>query len=663
MNKEYILVHQEKKLLRYFYKYKYYFLLIPSAAATFLLLIINIDFDLNFESRDIHLTWNTLDDYKYMDVFEKEYFIKTRGCTIPAFEPFDQSVIQFFHNEEPVHCYNESSPPLVDSDHTSLWIVEKHFSNYSINNRDDLACCYMPFYRQSYSEDSKDERFKYLNESIAFTNRTFIKHEFIKVECQYKQQLIYKDFHSFVIKSKIRYKINSSNKYNVLILGIDAVSRLNFHRTMPLTLKYLQDSDAIEFKGYNKVGDNTFPNLIPVLTGLSENELSNTCYPEKNSTFDDCLFIWKKYSEAGYYTAFGEDAAPISLFNYLKRGFIKKPTDYYWRTFAFLADKDIGHEKQLNANLCLGPRLSVEVLLSYVQKFVRTMLHNPYFGFFWETSITHDFLNYPLLCDNKYETLIKAMQSEGLLDRTILVLLSDHGIRWGDIRGTHQGRMEERLPFLFFVFPKKFRQKYPHAIYNMKMNTKRLTTPFDLHSTMLDLLDTEGLSNEKIHKKATRKEYLNSRGISLFLPIHENRTCQTAGIEPHWCTCHQTRKLETNNTLAFRVANIAVEHINYLLTNNARCAKLNISKIIDFTIGEPYSALTSDAKHVVLDYTITLETHPGWGLFEATVRKTWGGLNVTGAVSRINLYGQQSWCVDDFHLKLYCYCDNDLSTR
>jgi len=87
---------------------------------------------------------------------------------------------------------------------------------------------------------------------------------------------------------------------SVLLIGADALSRLNFYRQMPKTLQFLKDQNAIELLGYNKVDDNTFPNLVPVFTGKSVDEIQKTCWTSNNDYFDDCPFIWKNYSERGY---------------------------------------------------------------------------------------------------------------------------------------------------------------------------------------------------------------------------------------------------------------------------------------------------------------------------------------------------------------------------
>lgn len=88
---------------------------------------------------------------------------------------------------------------------------------------------------------------------------------------------------------------------NVLVIGLDALSRLNFHRQMVSSASYLKyDMEAIEMMGYNKVGDNTFPNLIPMLTGLSVEQLKKKCWPSESEVFDKCPFIWNTFSKFGY---------------------------------------------------------------------------------------------------------------------------------------------------------------------------------------------------------------------------------------------------------------------------------------------------------------------------------------------------------------------------
>ena len=100
-------------------------------------------------------------------------------------------------------------------------------------------------------------------------------------------------------------KKETEEKLNVIIFGTDSVSRLNFRRHLPKTYEYLtKELGAFEFLGFNKVADNTFPNLMPILMGLSDEELFyHPCIHNIKEKFDDCPIIWKEYKKKGYITS------------------------------------------------------------------------------------------------------------------------------------------------------------------------------------------------------------------------------------------------------------------------------------------------------------------------------------------------------------------------
>ncbi|KAL7630135.1 UNVERIFIED_CONTAM: hypothetical protein RMT77_019726 [Armadillidium vulgare] len=98
-------------------------------------------------------------------------------------------------------------------------------------------------------------------------------------------------------KSESEFLKMRRNKLSVIMFGTDSVSRLNFLRTQPKTYQYLtKELKAFEYKGYNKVGENTFPNVIALLTGkLWDEDFAHKCFrlfvdhPEKyRFPFDDC---------------------------------------------------------------------------------------------------------------------------------------------------------------------------------------------------------------------------------------------------------------------------------------------------------------------------------------------------------------------------------------
>ena len=100
---------------------------------------------------------------------------------------------------------------------------------------------------------------------LPFGEKCPISDEFIQVECKYKIKTVYLELHSFLPKKpkvleRVHMKMlneskkSQEDKLNVMILGIDTLSRLNFHRTMKKSSKTVEKLGGIEFHGYNKVG-------------------------------------------------------------------------------------------------------------------------------------------------------------------------------------------------------------------------------------------------------------------------------------------------------------------------------------------------------------------------------------------------------------------------
>lgn len=83
--------------------------------------------------------------------------------------------------------------------------------------------------------------------------------------------------------------------------------------------------------GYNKVADNTLSNWMAVLTGRNESRAYEVCNPDSTTALNNCDFIWKRFEDFGYITAFAEDDVRIATFNYLRKGFKDPPADYYFR--------------------------------------------------------------------------------------------------------------------------------------------------------------------------------------------------------------------------------------------------------------------------------------------------------------------------------------------
>ncbi|CAH0726076.1 unnamed protein product, partial [Brenthis ino] len=641
---------------------RYLFLFATVLGGSFLIISINTISDIAYISSGV-IPWSSI-RYKEVESYtEQSYTINTEGCVIPALKPLGEEIKQFVKYPTKIKPCPDSQLSLLANNKTHIWVRPENKEYYNISLYKTFTCCYKSFYRPLSVKDVTsfdiDERVNY-SDCKYFSQIIEVNDEFVSAYCEADGRKIYHQYYLFAHKKSfvpLSSWVPSQNKtsYSVIIMGVDAVSRLNFHRTMPRTLAMLKKKGAVELLGYNKVGDNTFPNLIPMLMGKSVTELKTSCTPNEKATFDNCPFIWEWYKEAGYYTAFGEDSSSLGTFNYEKAGFIRTPTDYYIHTFINEAENNVGMNKDLNSFLCMNDKYFFDVLLEYIENLTLTLKSSKFFGLFWEVTMSHDYANYPMLMDKHYADFFNRLDASNYLEEAIIILVSDHGIRWGEFRSTNQGRLEERLPFVYVLTPKNFREKYNTAFNNLQLNSRRLTTPYDLHATLIDLINLEGIENSVIDRRSN-KTTSKSQAYSLFLPIPENRTCFQAHIDDHWCTCHKGHFLSPYSVKALGIAEKLVQSINMLLIEYTQCAQLKLSELLEITEMEVNSP--EDDKIEWREYMIMIKTTPGEGVFEGTLRYDGHKWGIAGTVSRLNLYGNQSRCVHNYLLKLYCYCNS-----
>ncbi|CAH1786914.1 unnamed protein product [Owenia fusiformis] len=594
---------------------------------------------------------------------KKGFLVKTPGCSIPDIDPWDHTIQQFIDKNEKIDC--DTNPSITyTSENTlkiNLDIVQNHYPNFS-------HCSYYGIYRTD-----NDNAYTMDVQQTDFTQDVNLTTEFIKVECyDHNKTTIYKNFHAVVFEKQQvedeckRKTIDKNEKLNIILLGVDAVSRLNFMRLMPKTKRFIEEElNGFELTGYNKVGDNTFPNLVALLSGKFPADLPWNSSTDQDKPFDKYEFIWKEAAKKGYRTLFNEDAPMMTIFNYLRGGFKKQPADYYPRAFHIALE---GEESVWQKTHCVGDRHESEMMLNYLFDYIDAFKDRPHFAFTYNSRLTHDDINLAGVADNIYLKFLKRIKHSGNLNNSVMLFFSDHGIRCGDIRQTNIGKLEERLPFMYWNFPKWFSTKHPKLVHNLRINKHRLTTPFDVHETLQNIL-IDGPSESYTSDP-------NKKGMSLFKVIPETRTCKDAGILPHWCTCQNTKPISTTDTTVKQVANFTISSINKDLShlrNSNLCAVLSLDKITkaemfvstkdilkyDWADGFDSDIIVTGKPSIPIKYyQIEFTAFPGSGVFEATVRysKVDNIFDISGSISRLNRYGNQSACIKDAELRKYCYC-------
>ncbi|XP_030377707.1 uncharacterized protein LOC115626465 [Scaptodrosophila lebanonensis] len=462
-----------------------------------------------------------------------------------------------------------------------------------------------------------------------------------------------------------RYAKERERKPSVLIMGLDSVSRINFRRTMPNMFKFVNEQGWHEMQGFNKVGDNTFPNLLPALTGYSEEGSLALCNVSEVNCLDRLPFIWKNYKRANYLTAYAEDCRDLSTFNYLKPGFVQQPTDYYLRHFLTALEDKFSLRKRFGNVYCVGRDLSFNYVFDFGLQFVQRFINEtPIFGFLWSNSFTHDYFDAPTALDDHFLDYMKKFKAAGLFESSIVVLMSDHGHRYNTLRRARSGYLEERLPMMFIYVPPWFRKKYPHLVANLAGNRNRLSSNFDFYMTLRHLLQLDSKSMAEINPKPPQC----STCQSLLFEVPFNRSCREAGIEEHWCSCQPSETI-TKASYARRIALAVVRDMNKQL----RLQKLT-NLCHDFMLKHLHKL---DRKQILATdegpsnanesyYIVNFKTRPNSAHFETTVRYN----NLTGAIqmninaiSRLNSYAKDAKCLEQKVAKKYCICKDSVRKK
>ncbi|XP_014245819.1 uncharacterized protein LOC106664528 isoform X2 [Cimex lectularius] len=456
-------------------------------------------------------------------------------------------------------------------------------------------------------------------------------------------------------------------KLNVLMFGFDSISRNTFLRKLPQSYNYLTKVlNAVVLEGYNIVGDGTPQALIPILTGKTELELPDTRkrMGSKATYVNAYPFIWKNFKENGYITGFMEDTPRFGIFTYRLKGFDDSPTDHYMRPFYIDAESTYDQY----SDYCIGSIPRHKVMLDYLKHIYRVYKDRPKFLFGFHGEISHDSYNLVGAADGDLKEWMEWLKNNGHLNNTLLVIMSDHGHRFAEIRNTQQGKVEERLPWFSFVVPPWFEKAYPQAFENLHKNSRRLTTPFDIYSTFFNVL----------HPTDFGKGDLGQRSISLFKEVPLERTCMDAYIEPHWCACLDWESVDRNDPIVQRAARAYVKFMNkYNSEFTDECAESQLHEVLWSARLVPSRALrkfhssadkdgfvpnmSADTPVTIVMYQLKLTTLPGRGIFEMSLTHDISQDEFKfriGDVSRINEYGAQSRCIEQTfeQLRKFCYC-------
>ncbi|KAK9504055.1 hypothetical protein O3M35_010490 [Rhynocoris fuscipes] len=584
-----------------------------------------------------------------------------QACRHPHLEVNSPEMMKFVKDEHPIKCSREND--WVDITGSKAVITQEAKQKHG-----DVECSFTDVLRPN------DFTTQLGITTTTHTEYNLESSDFVRVNCQGESG---KRWDSVMAGARYDQDIfdrtgwhllpKDALKLNVLMFGFDSVSHNTFIRKLPQSYDYLiKELDATVLEGYNIVGDGTPQALIPILTGKTELELPDTRrrMGSKATYVNAYPFIWNNYRNSGYVTAFMEDTPQNGIFTYRLKGFDAVPTDHYMRPYFI----DIESELSKHKKYCVGALPRHKIMLEYAKHIYRVYPNRPKFIFGFHGEISHDSYNLVGAADNDLRDWLEWFKLNGHLNNTLLIIMSDHGHRFADIRNTQQGKLEERLPWFSFVVPTWFSKTYPSAMTNLKVNSRRLSTPFDIYATLYSVLHPSGFG----------KGDLTERGISLFKEIPEERTCVDAYIEPHWCACLDWESVNENDPIVQRAAHEFVKFVNkYNAEYSDDCIKLELNSIEWSARLVPSGALrrfhssadkdgfvpnmSAYTPVTIVMYQLKLTTNPGKAIFEMSLTHDISldkfKFRIED-VSRINEYGPQARCIEQTQeqLRKFCYC-------
>uniref|UniRef100_A0A0N5BSH2 Sulfatase domain-containing protein n=1 Tax=Strongyloides papillosus TaxID=174720 RepID=A0A0N5BSH2_STREA len=236
------------------------------------------------------------------------------------------------------------------------------------------------------------------------------------------------------------------------------------------------------------------------------------------------------------------------------------------------------------------------------------------------------------------------------------ILMSDHGHRMNSFSLSEMGRYEQKNPYFIITIPEELRFN-EQLIKNLKENSKKHISHFDIYATLLDLLTNAPKDGFKMLDKQKKFPIKNDtiKGLSLLrpLPIY-NRSCYEMFIPPQYCLCKPKFEL-LPSFMAKERAQIEKNFIkalnNKLVEGNLtdKCAEMKLDRSEEFKI------MFARDKNSKIVYQVDAVTIPGKARYQVMMNKNFEILN--NEIIRFSVYKHQAEPCENFSFyRIYCYC-------
>ncbi|XP_050555632.1 uncharacterized protein LOC118276592 [Spodoptera frugiperda] len=580
-----------------------------------------------------------------------------KGCKIPQVDPFSPGmIVQSVQLYIVLLIFQKSECRLVKDVLKDVRDVTCDYSNINyVNHRN---------YYYSYLKSVNGEEPVTLDQS-----------DHVKVECTGRDlRFPNVSVHWRGVKTGFRNITlgpDDKHPYNVLIICLESVSHAGFIRNMKKSYKYITEQmKATILNGYNIVGDGTTGSLYPLLAGKTESDLKD---PNDIGILPDNPndLIFNQLKVHGFRTAYFDDMGLVTTPYQFK--FPSPPADHYLRPYS-LARRNGKPQRSLSHH-CIESAPQYQMILNLVKDCLELDGKKVIFSLI--DDLSYENFTFVPSADDSLLDFLKMMTAKKMLEDTMLIVMGDHGPRYTPTRSSHQGMLEERLPFMSLMLPHKLVKARPSALKALVGNKDVLTTPFDIYVTILDVLGVE-----EDYPPIVVEGYDYPRGWNLLTPVSKKRSCGEAGIMPHWCTCGTWTNVSKTDPFYHQVPHNLAEFINSMSDEErSQCIPryLKTTEWVVHQTAEDYQSKLYNyfqKKQLVVNqayrgdvtslddyYQMRIVMDPGHAIYEGTMIYIPGKdffMITERDVSRVNAYGDESSCISETHPHLikYCYCNN-----
>lgn len=264
------------------------------------------------------------------------YELYLEKCRIRKYDPNDPETLEKYFTEEVTECPTDAKPfvfyPEINATAGRSCVgIDRDAASESYGGEVERWNCIFRGVARDWSKDPVDRNF-HLGSPLKLKAGDCPSEEFIWIECgrpgqskNYQQPLM------LPVVKPAREPMKANNRgrkpLNVLVLGLDAVSRLMIHRQLPRTVEFLKTKEnLVELFGYNKIEDNSRPNQLPLLTGTPFVARGLSMRVGQNYYDNLTRIIWDDYNDRGYRTMFYEEETMFGLFDHpvaAARGFVR----------------------------------------------------------------------------------------------------------------------------------------------------------------------------------------------------------------------------------------------------------------------------------------------------------------------------------------------------